>query len=76
MLQESFGLSLELPITWVIGSILSSIYTQRELGRVSILKTKADPVSGCRMLGECRIEGLENFPTLSRLLVNDIFQGV
>ena len=68
--------SLELPITWAIGSLLFSIFNQREMGRVTILRTKADPESGCRMLGECRIEGLENFPTLCRLLVNDIFQGI
>ena len=68
--------SLELPITWAIGSLLFSIFNQREMGRVSILRTKADLESSCRMLGECRIEGLENFPTLCRLLVNDIFQGI
>ena len=41
-----------------------------------IIKTKADLESGYRLLGECKIERLENFPTLCRLLVNDIFQGI
>ena len=68
--------SLELPITWTIGSLLSSILSQRETGRVSIMKTKADLESGCRMLKECKIDRLENFPTLCGLLINDIFQGI
>ena len=34
--------SLELPMTWAIGSLLLSIYTQRETGRVSIPRTRAD----------------------------------
>ena len=68
--------SLELPVTWAIGSLLSSILSQRETGRVSIVKTKADLESGYRMMEECKLESLENFPHLCRTLVNDIFRGV
>ena len=47
---------LELPVIWVIGSLLSSVIQQRETGRVTIDKTRAAMESGHRLLGECIIE--------------------
>ena len=34
--------SLERPMTWVIGTVLHSILSQREEGRVTIVRTRAD----------------------------------
>ena len=68
--------SLELPMTWVIGSLLLSIHKQREMGRESIPKTRADLELSCWLLGECRITGLENTSTQCNSIINDIFQGL
>ena len=67
---------LELPVTWAIGSLLTSILDQREKGRVTIVKTKADMTSGHRLLRDCPIVRLEEFPDTCRELVNNIFQGL
>ena len=55
---------LELPVTWAIGSLLTSILDQREKGRVTIDKTKADMTSGHTILRDCPIVRLEEFPNL------------
>ena len=68
--------SLELPMTWTIGTLLLSISTQRESGRVSVPRTRADLESTCWLLGECRITGLENMSTLCQIIVNDLFSGI
>ena len=75
-LDLEIGHSLELPMTWTIGTLLLSISTQREAGRVSVPRTRAYLESSCRVLGECRITGLENMSTLCQILVNDIFSGI
>ena len=67
---------LELPVTWAIGSLLTSILDQRGKGRVTIVKTKADMTSGHRLLRDCPIVRLEEFPNTCRELVNNIFQGL
>ena len=67
---------LELPVTWTIGSLLTSILDQRERGRVTIVKTRADMTSGHRLLRDCPIARLEEFPNKCRELVNNIFQGL
>ena len=51
-LDLELNLSLELPMTWAVGTLLLSISTQRETGRVSIPRTRADLESSCRLLGE------------------------
>ena len=66
--------SLELPMTWAVGTLLLSISTQRETGRVSIPRTRADLESSCRLLGECKITGLENMSTLCKIIDNDLFK--
>ena len=68
--------SLELPMTWTIGTLLYSSFTQRESGRVTIPRTRADLESSCRLMRECRIKGMDNVPTLCQILVNDLFLGV
>ena len=68
--------ALKLPVMWAIGSLLSSILDQRETGRVTINKTRADMTSGHRLLRDCPIERLEDFPYTCRLLVNNIFRGL
>ena len=68
--------SLELPMTWVIGTVLHSTVSQREEGRVTIAKTRADVESKCRLGRECSMGGsLANAFTLSEILIRDLFQG-
>ena len=52
--------SLELPFTWLIGSLLSSIWTQRENRRVDLIRTRAELEAKCRLLRECKIKMWEN----------------
>ena len=68
--------SLELSMTWMIGTLLLSISTQRESGRVNIPRTRADIESSCRLMRECGVKGMDNMPTLCQILVNDLFVGV
>ena len=68
--------SLELPMTWTIGTLLHSIFTQRDEGRVTVPRTRADLESSCRLLSECSIRGLKNTSTLCQIIVNDIFSGI
>ena len=69
--------SLELPMTWVIGTVLNSIFSQREEGRVSIVRTKADVESSCCLNKECSAaNSLANAYTLSTIIVRDLFLGV
>ena len=75
-LDLELDLSLELPMTWAIGTLLFSIFTQREEGRVSVARTCADLESSCRLLREGKVRGLENTFTLSQIIVNDIFSGI
>ena len=42
--------ALELPTVWAIGSLLSSIFQQRDSGRVTIARTRADLESGYRLV--------------------------
>ena len=46
--------SLEFPVVWVIGTMLQWISNQREIGRVTIPKTKTDMEYSCRLLGQCK----------------------
>ena len=68
--------SLELPMTWVIGTMMSSISAQREEGRVSIGKTRTDLESGCRLLRATRIGSLTNAATLAEIIVRDFLVGI
>ena len=68
--------SLELPMTWVIGTVLHSIVSQREEGRMTIVRTRADVESRCRLGQECSAVGsLANAFTLPEILFRDLFQG-
>ena len=68
--------SLELPMTWVIGTVFHSIVSQHEEERVTIAKTRADVESKCRLGQECSVDSsLANPFTLSEILIRDLFQG-
>ena len=66
--------SLELPFTWTIGSILFSIWTQRENGRIDPAKTRAQLEAKCRILRECKANTWANASTLTDAIIVQIFQ--
>ena len=66
--------SLELPLTWTIGSTLLSIWTQREQGRIDLDKTRAQLEAGCRILRECKANTRANASTLTEAIIVQIFQ--
>ena len=47
--------SLEFPMTWAIGTLLFSFFSQREEGRVTVARTQADLESRCRFLRESEV---------------------
>ena len=61
--------SLELPMTWVLGSLLFSICRQRTEGRVNLAKTRAELEAKCRFLREGKVSSLTNAFTLTDLIL-------
>ena len=67
--------SMELPLVWTISSVLLSIWTQREKGRVDRAKTKAQVEANCRMLNDCKSKQWENASTVTMELLAQMFNG-
>ena len=65
--------SLELPIMWVIGSLLLSIWTQRESRGVHLAKTRAELEAKCRLLRECKVKTWAKAYTLTEAILSQIF---
>ena len=65
----------ELPTVWLIGSLLHSIWTQRNLGRVTLAKTRADLEAGCRLLREGKIPSMINASVTTEAATQTIFSG-
>ena len=65
--------SLELPFTWAIGSLLLSIWTQRENRRVDLARTRAELEAKCRLLRECKVKTWANAHTLTEAILNQLF---
>ena len=65
--------SLELPFTWVIGSLLLSIWTQRENRRVDLARTRAELEAKCRLLRECKVKTWANAFTLTEAILDQLF---
>ena len=57
--------SLELPLVGTISSVLLSIWTQREKGRVDRAMTRAQVEANCRMLNDCKSKQLKNASTVT-----------
>ena len=68
--------SLELPFTWIIGTVLSSIWTQRETRRVDYNKTRANLEAGCRILRNSQAKTWQNASTLAEILIGQIFEDL
>ena len=67
--------SLKLPFTWLIGTLLSSIWTQRETRRVDIRQTRAELEAKCRLLRECKVKTWANAYVQTEALVSQLFNA-
>ena len=74
MLDLELEPSLELPFTWVIGSCLHSIWTQRENRRVDLIRTRGQLEARCRLLRESRAKTWNNASTIAKAILAQIFE--
>ena len=65
--------SLELPFTWLVGTLLTSIWTQRESRRVNLGHTRAELEAKCRLLRECKVKSWANAYTQTEDLIRQMF---
>ena len=66
---------LELPLVWTISSVLFSIWSQREKGRVDRVRTRAQVEASCRMLKDCKAKPWESASTVTAEILALIFNG-
>ena len=64
---------MELPLLWIIASLLSSIWDQRQEGRVCPAKTRAQLEARCRLLREGKGPSLQNAFTLASIAVQSMY---
>ena len=64
---------MELPLLWIIASVLSSIWAQRQEGRVCPAKTRAQLEAKCRLLREGKGASLQNAFTLTSIAIQAMF---
>ena len=65
--------SLELPFTWLVGTLLASIWKQREARRVNLVDTRAELEAKCRLLRECKVKVWTNAYVTTSNLVSQLF---
>ena len=64
---------MELPLLWIIASVLSSIWAQRQEGRVCPAKTRAQLEAKCRLLREGKGASFQNAFTLTSIAIQAVF---
>ena len=67
--------SLELPFTWLVGTFLSSIWSQRESRRVDLRHTRAELEAKCRLLRECKVKTWANAHIQTEALIGQVFSN-
>ena len=65
--------SIELPFTWIIGSLLLSIWTKRDSGRVDLAKTRAHLEAKSRIMRDSKAKTWANASTLTEAIIVHIF---
>ena len=65
--------TMELPLTWVVGTLLYSLWQQRVAGRVCPTRTRSDLEARCRLLREGKVSSLQNAFTLSDIALHAMF---
>ena len=64
---------MEIPLLWIIATTLSSIWTQRQEGKICAAKTRAQLEARCRLLREGRGTSLENAFTLADIAIQAMY---
>ena len=64
---------MELPLLWIIASVLSSIWAQRQEGRVCPAKTRAQLEAKCRLLREGKGASFQNAFALTSIAIQAMF---
>ena len=65
--------SLELPFIWLVGTLLASIWKQREARRVNPVTTRAELEAKCRLLREYKVKAWANAYVTTSNLVSQLF---
>ena len=65
--------TLELPLIWLAGSLLSSLWQQRQEGRVCAVRTRSELEARCRLLREGKIPALKDAFTLADIALGAMF---
>jgi hypothetical protein len=65
--------TMELPLVWLSGALLWSLWGQRLQGRVSAAKTQSELEARCRLLREGKRPGLHNAFVLAEIALRDMF---
>jgi hypothetical protein len=66
--------SMELPLVWLVGTTLFSIWKQREKGAVSAALTRSELEARCRLLRDGAGPTLINFTVLTEIALRAMFQ--
>ena len=67
---------MEIPLLWIIATTLSSIWTQRQEGKICAAKTRAQLEARCRLLREGRGTSLENAFTLADIAIQAMYAWI
>ena len=66
--------TLEFPLTWITYSLLHSVWSQREEGRVCAAKTRAELEAKCQLLREGKLRSLINAQALVSTSLRTLFE--
>ena len=65
--------SLELPLVWLVASLLQLLWQQRQEGRVCPVKTRAELEARCRLLRSGKGAALQNASTLASIALSAMY---
>ena len=65
--------SLELPLVWLVASLLQLLWQQRQEGRVCPVKTRAELEARCRLLRSGKGAAQQNASTLASIALSAMY---
>jgi hypothetical protein len=76
MLAIDFALdeNMELPLVWLCGALLCSLWGQRLQGRVCAARTRSELEARCRLLREGKRSGMQNAFVMAGIALQAMFQ--
>ena len=67
---------MELPLTWLAGSLFLSLWQQRQEGKVCRARTRSELEARCRILREGKVPSLQNAFTIASIVLNSMYNTV